>query len=229
MKKIILIILPISAFVFSFCIGGCDNTIQNINTTNSATNSVIAKPTEESTQSNQTATEEVIFDVTTAYANKPYTNKFALDRINELQYIDKESLYQLCSTDESPIFYDGFFYEDNTFNVVLDTYAYDMDNETVRKYFDTYEYSKFASMGALRVIDSFVYDDISGNKLIYYCYYTMTHWSENEALDTLDYYRDVITIDKSELSITLQEKIAMVTNTEIPKEITGNHDFHGVI
>lgn len=81
----------------------------------------------------------------------------------------------------------------------------------------------------LRVIDSFVYDDISGNKLIYYCYYTMTHWSENEALDTLDYYRDVITIDKSELSITLQEKIAMVTNTEIPKEITGNHDFHGVI
>ena len=104
-----------------------------------------------------------------------------------------------------------------------------MENETVRKYFDTYEYSKFASIGALRVIDSFVYDDVNGDKMIYYCYYTMTRWSEDESLDTMDYYRDVITVNKKDCSIALQERVAMVTNLEVPKEITGDHDFHGVI
>ena len=227
MKKGLSIILSVSMLGITFCTSGCNNTVQNTDAT--ATSSVATESTTESTQNNQTDTEKIIFDVTTAYTNKPYTNEFALDRVSELQYLDEESLYQLCSIDESPIFYDGFFYEDNTFNVVLDTYAYDMDNETVRKYFDTYEYSKFASIGALRVIDSFVYDDVSGNKLIYYCYYTITHWSEDETLDTMDYYRDVITIDKNNSSITLQEKVAMVTNLEVPKEITGDHDFHGVI
>ena len=81
----------------------------------------------------------------------------------------------------------------------------------------------------MRVVDSFVYDDVDNDKMIYYCYYTMTHWSEDETLDTMDYYRDVITVNKKDCSITLQEKVAMVTNLEVPKEITGDHDFHGVI
>lgn len=221
MKKIIFAILLL------LCISGCDISVKT-NTNVEATETT--KQTQEVTQpiATEPAT-KALFDVTSAYANKPYTNELAFERISELQYIDDESLYHLCSIDESPIFYDGFFYENNIFNVTLDTYAYDMDNETVRKYFDTYEYSKFASIGALRVIDSFVYDDVNSDKMLYYCYYTMTHWSENETLDTMDYFRDVITVNKKDCSITLQERVAMVTNLEVPKEITGDHDFYGVI
>lgn len=225
MKKIIYAIVFITISVL--CISGCDITVKT-NTDIEATEAT--KQTQEPTQ--PIATEQATkadFDVTAAYANKPYTNELALERVDELQYIDDESLYKLCSIDESPIFYDGFFYENNIFNVTLDTYEYDMDNETVRKYFDTYEYSKFASIGALRVIDSFVYDDADSNKMIYYCYYTTTRWSEDESLDTMDYYRDVITVNKKDCSIALQERVAMVTNLEVPKEITGDHDFHGVI
>lgn len=228
MKKIISITISSLCIMISvLCMSGCDSTVK---TATDVEATEVAQQIQEVTQ--PTATEEStksVFDVTVAYADKPYTNESVLERVSELQYIDEESLYHLCSIDESPIFYDGFFYENNTFNVTLDTYAYDMDNETVRKYFDTYEYSKFASIGALRIIDSFVYDDVSDEKMIYYCYYTMTHWSEDEALDTMDYYRDVITVNKKDCSITLQEKVGMVTNLEVPKEITGDHDFHGVI
>lgn len=225
MKKIIYAMVFITISVL--CINGCDVTVKT-NTDVEVTEAT--KQNQEETQ--PIATEQATkadFDVTAAYANKPYTNELALERIDELQYIDDESLYKLCSIDESPIFYNGFFYENNIFNVTLDKYEYDTNNETIRKYFDTYEYSKFASIGALRVVDSFVYDDVDNYKMIYYCYYTMTHWSEDETLDTMDYYRDVITVNKKDCSITLQEKVAMVTNLEVPKEITGDHDFHGVI
>ncbi len=229
MKKIITTILCCSLLCFSVTISGCNT--ENVSDTDTTNATQATNSTTQATQiqsETQPAT-EAVFDITSAYANKPYTNDFALERVSELQYLSNDSLYQVCSIDESPIFYDGFFYENNTFNVTLDTYSYDMDNETVRKYFDTYEYSKFASMGALRVVDSFVYDDESNNKLLYYCYYTLTHWSEDETLDTMDYYRDVITVDKSTGSISIKEKIAIVTNLDIPKEITGNHDFHNVI
>lgn len=231
MKKIFSII--ILACMLAISASSCNSVVSD--TTPSATTTTQAQqaePTQSSTQPTELTTEEAtetLFDVTEAYSQKPYTNEFALERVEELQYINESSLYHLCSIDESPIFYDGFFYENNTFNVTLDTYSYDMDNETVRKYFDTYEYSKFASMGALRVVDSFVYDDVNGDKMIYYCYYTVTHWSEDESLDTMDYYRDVITVNKSDCSINLQEKVAMVTNLEVPKEITGDHDFHNII
>lgn len=225
MKK--LISITILACMVVACVCGCSDTAS---TNSTATEVPQTQQTDSTTQPPSTEPPTTApFDVTSAYAQKPYTNDFALDRIDELQYIDEKSLYNLCSIDESPIFYDDFFYENNVFNVTLDTYSYDMDNETVRQYFDTYEYSKFASMGALRVVDSFVYDDADSNKLIYYCYYTMTYWSENENPDTMDYYRDVITVDKSTASINLQERIAMVTNLEVPKEITGDHDFHNVI
>ncbi|MEE1281820.1 MAG: hypothetical protein UHK60_06160 [Acutalibacteraceae bacterium] len=227
MKKIIYSMVLLLYIISVLCISGCESTAK-ITNVEEATETT--KQNQEETQPIATEQEtKTDFDVTAAYANKPYTNELALERIDELQYIDDESLYKLCSIDESPIFYDGFFYENNTFNVTLDTYEYDMDNEIVRKYFDTYEYSKFASIGALRVIDSFVYDDVDNNKMIYYCYYTTTRWSEDETLDTMDYYRDVITVNKKDCSITLQEKVAMVTNLEVPKEITGDHDFHGVI
>lgn len=235
MKKIFSIIML--SCVLALCASSCNSDVSTDSTTSSADTATEVSQTEQNqdeiqAQSTEQATEEAteaIFDVTEAYSQKPYTNEFALQRVEELQYMNEASLYNLCSIDESPIFYDGFFYENNTFNVTLEKYSYDMDSETVRKYFDTYEYSKFASVGALRVVDSFVYDDASGNKFIYYCFYTTTHWSEDETLDTMDYYRDVITVDKNDSSINTQEKIAMVTNLEIPKEITGDHDFHGVI
>ena len=198
-----------------------NNSQQNITSADESKEVSQFIPTEEPTQS--------IFDVTKAYENKPYTDDFAIDRVSELQYIDDNSLYYLCSSEPSPIFYEGFFYENNTFNVNIEKYEYDLDNETVRRYFDTYEYNKFASVGALRVIDSFVYNDIENDRVLYYCYYTVTHWSETEELDTLDYYRDLITISKKDNSIKLQEKIAIKTGLGVPKEISGEHDFHNVI
>ena len=108
-------------------------------------------------------------------------------------------------------------------------YSYNSDNESVRKYFDNYEYSKLASAGAIRVIDSFAYNDEPSGRILYYCYYTVTHWSENESDDTLDYYRDLITVNKKDNSITMQGNIAIRTGLEIPKEVSGTHDFHNVI
>ncbi|MEE1155099.1 MAG: hypothetical protein UH241_08095 [Acutalibacteraceae bacterium] len=181
------------------------------------------------TQSTEKPTEQ-IFDVTQAYTNKPYSNDFALQRIDQLQYIDDNSLYYLFSDNESPVFYDGFYYENDTFeNVNVESYEYDIDSETYRKYCDTYQYSQFANRGAIKVIDSFVYQDTSSNKMLYYCYYTVTQWGEGETLDTLDYYRDVITLDISTKSLTQSEKIAIKTQLQVPKSITGYHDFHGVI
>ncbi len=170
-----------------------------------------------------------IFDVTEAYVNKPYSSDFALQRVDELQYIDENSLYYLFSNNESPVFYDGFFYENDTFNVNMESYDYAIDVENFRKYCDTYQYSQFANRGAIRVIDSFVYEDTVNSKMIYYCYYTVTQWGEGETLDILDYYRDVITLNISDKSLTVQEKIAIKTRLQVPKEITGYHDFHGVI
>lgn len=229
MKRIISIILCCGMLCLGATLAGCNaENISGADTTNATqTTNPPTQATEIQTET-QPAT-EAVFDITSAYANKPYTNAFALEMVDKLQYLSNDTLYQLCSIDESPIFYEDFFYENNAFNVTLDTYSYDMDNETVRKYFDTYEYSKFASMGALRVVDSFVYDDEASNKLLYYCYYTLTHWSESEELDTMDYYRDVITVDKSNGAISIKEKIAIATELKIPKEITGEHDFHNVI
>ncbi len=169
------------------------------------------------------------FDVTKAYANKPYTDEFALQRIDEMQYIDDYSLYFLSSSEPSPIFYEGFYRERGKFNVNLQNYDYDLDNETVRQYFDVYEYSKLASAGAVKILDSFACHDKSTDRVLYYCYYTITHWSENEKNDTVDYYRDVMTVSIKDKTISAQEKIAIRTALEIPKEISGEHDFHNVI
>ena len=169
------------------------------------------------------------FDVTKAYANKPYTDEFAVQRVEELQYIDDYSLYYLSSSEPSPIFYEGFYKERGKYNVNLQQYDYDMDNETVRQYFDVYEYSKLASAGAVKILDSFACKDKSTDRILYYCYYTITHWSENEKNDTIDYYRDVMTVSIKDKSISAQEKIAIRTALEIPKEISGEHDFHNVI
>lgn len=188
---------------------------------NTAPSQAILQPTEEPTKA--------IFDVTKAYTSKPYTNDFALERVDELQYIDDNSLCYLCSTEPSPIFYEGFYHENDTFkNVNMETYTYERDSETLRKYCDTYEYSILASAGALRVIDSFVYTDSSNDRMLYYCYYTITNWSEGESCDTLNYYRDVITVNKDN-TIDVQNRIAIRKDLEIPKEITGDHDFHNVI
>ncbi len=169
------------------------------------------------------------FDVTKAYANKPYTDEFALQRIDEMQYIDDYSLYFLSSSEPSPIFYEGFYRERGKFNVNLQNYDYDLDNETVRQYFDVYEYSKLASAGAVKILDSFACHDKSTDRVLYYCYYTITHWSENEKNDTVDYYRDVMTVNIKDKTISTQEKIAIRTALEVPKEISGEHDFHNVI
>ncbi|MBQ2444657.1 MAG: hypothetical protein II501_05210 [Clostridia bacterium] len=177
----------------------------------------------------ENVTENKLFDVTEAYKNKPYTDEFALERINELQYINDYSLCRLGSSEPSPIFYESFYKEKGNFNIDMQTYSYNSDNESVRKYFDNYEYSKLASAGAIRVIDSFAYNDEPSGRILYYCYYTVTHWSENESDDTLDYYRDLITVNKKDNSITMQGNIAIRTGLEIPKEVSGTHDFHNVI
>ena len=177
----------------------------------------------------ENVTENKLFDVTEAYKNKPYTDEFALERINELQYINDYSLCRLGSSEPSPIFYESFYKEKGYFNIDMQTYSYNSDNESVRKYFDNYEYSKLASAGAIRVIDSFAYNDEPSGRILYYCYYTVTHWSENESDDTLDYYRDLITVNKKDNSITMQGNIAIRTGLEIPKEVSGTHDFHNVI
>ncbi len=169
------------------------------------------------------------FDVTKAYANKPYSDEFAMQRVNELQYIDDYSLYFLSSSEPSPIFYEGFYRERGKFNVNLQQYDYELDNETVRKYFDVYEYSKLASAGAIRILDTFACKDNATDRILYYSYYTITHWSENEKKDTVDYYRDLMTVNVKDRSINVQEKIAIRTALEIPKEISGEHDFHNVI
>ncbi len=221
MKRILSMILV--SMSVAMIMSGCNNSTDDTQNTSA---------TEVATQKQEVTTEPVTeaeFDVNAAFANKPYSNDFALERVDQLQTISDEALYNLCSIDESPIFYDGFFYENNSFNVVLDVYNYEMDNETICKYFDTYEYSKFASIGALRVVDSFVHEDAGSGKFFYYCYYTTTRWSEDESLDTMDFYRDVITINKADKSIELTERVAIRTQLEVPKEITGDHDFHGVI
>lgn len=225
MKKILSFIL-ISMFA-AVLMSGCGNSVENTEKTNAT-----EETTKAQTQTQQDETEPVTeaeADINDAFARKPYSNGFALERVDQLQCISDEQLYNLCSIDESPIFYDGFFHENNTYNVTLDVYEYDMDNETIRKYFDTYEYSKFASIGALRVVDSFVHEDTASGKFFYYCYYTTTRWSEDESLDTMDFYRDVITVNSADGSIEITERVAIRTQLEVPKEITGDHDFHGVI
>ena len=226
MKRILSMIF-LSMFI-AVSMSGCNESDNNTQGTN-ATNATEATTTQKQQQVATQPATEAKFDVNAAFANKPYSNDFALERVDQLQTISDEALYSLCSIDESPIFYDGFFYENNSFNVVLDVYNYEMDNETIRKYFDTYEYSKFASIGALRVVDSFVHEDTASDKFFYYCYYTTTRWSEDESLDTLDFYRDVFTVNKADKSIDLTERVAIRTQLEVPKEITGDHDFHGVI
>ena len=234
LKKISLLL---TAVLLICSMSACKKTENTPNAANSATQehqTDVSDSKSEYTQeeTTQTPTEEPTkepFDVTKAYVNKPYSNEFALQRINEMQYIDDYSLYFLSSSDPTPVFYEHFYRERGQFNVTMNTYAYDMDNETVRKYFDAYEYSKLASAGAIKVLDSFAYTDSNTNRILYYCYYTVTHWGENDTNDTVDYYRDLITVNTKDKSITVQEKIAIRTALEIPKEISGSHDFHNVI
>lgn len=221
--KAILISMSVTALI-----SGCSNSVDDTENTNATESVTQTQQTETQTDKAQIDTEDII-DINDAFARKPYSNGFALERVDQLQSISDEQLYSLCSIDESPIFYDGFFYENNVYNVTLDFYEYDMDNENIRKYFDIYEYSKFASVGALRVVDSFVHEDTASGKFFYYCYYTTTRWSEDESLDTMDFYRDVITVNKADKSIEITERVAIRTQLEVPKEITGDHDFHGVI
>lgn len=229
--------LSLMCLVLLICLvgAGCASAETNqdsgISSQNASENSeIVTEKQVEATQPVATESQiDSIFDVTSAYKYKPYTDAFAIERVDELQYIDENSLHYLCSSEPTPIFYDGFFYEESDFDVNIEKYNYNMDNETVRKYFDTYQYSKFANVGAVRVIDSFVYNDSSNNRLLYYCYYTVTHWSENESLDTLDYYRDLFTVDKNDNTISYQEKIPIKTSVEVPKEISGEHDFHNII
>lgn len=231
MKKILLIAI----FALTCAtLAGCGNSTP----AQESSTEISASATEASTNATSTPVESTeptekptkpIFDVTQAYVNKPYSNDFALQRVDELQYIDEESLYHLFSDNESPEFYDGFFNKNDTFNVNMDTYNYDIDNEIYRQYCDTYQYSQIANRGAIRVIDSFVYNDSANNKMLYYCYYTITTWGEGETLDTLDYYRDVITLNTQDKTLNVQPRIAIKTGLQVPKEITGYHDFHGVI
>lgn len=239
MKKKLAIVLV--SVVVSLSVFGCGKG-QNVSSSGSSVSSENSSQTSAAqiTQSasdvsspTQSASENIpenkLIDITEAYKNKPYTDEFALERIDELQYINDYSLCRLGSSEPSPIFYESFYKEKGDFNIDMQTYTHNTDNESVRKYFDNYEYSKLASAGAVRVIDSFAYNDEQSGRILYYCYYTVTHWSENESNDTLDYYRDLITVNKSDNSITLQGKIAIRTGLEIPKEILGTHDFHNVI
>ena len=238
MKKKIAVAI-ISVFL-SLSVFGCGNSKKVSSSSsgsgeNSSQNTVsqTVESSSDESQATQAASENVtenkLFDVTEAYKNKPYTDEFALERINELQYINDYSLCRLGSSEPSPIFYESFYKEKGKFNIDMQTYSYNSDNESVRKYFDNYEYSKLASAGAIRVIDSFAYNDEPSGRILYYCYYTVTHWSENESDDTLDYYRDLITVNKKDNSITMQGNIAIRTGLEIPKEVSGTHDFHNVI
>lgn len=206
-----------------------DTSIQNGASQGSQTTPQSSDVTSSAQAASESTSQNKLIDITEAYKNKPYTDEFALERINELQYINDYSLCRLGSSEPSPIFYESFYKEKGNFNIDMQTYTHNHDNESVRKYFDNYEYSKLASAGAIRVIDSFAYNDEQSGRILYYCYYTVTHWSENENNDTLDYYRDLITVNKSDNSITLQGKIAIRTGVEIPKEISGTHDFHNVI
>lgn len=213
---------------------GCSNieSKQSEKSSSEDTTATIVDIEQETVATQPIATESTIstiFDVTDAYKYKPYTDSFAINRIDELQYIDDNSLYYLCSSEPTPIFYDGFFHEKSDFDVNLEKYNYDIDNETIRKYFDVYEYSKFANVGAVRVIDSFVYNDVDNDRMLYYCYYTVTHWSEDENLDTLDYYRDLFTVNKKDNLINSQEEIPIRLSVQIPKEISGEHNFHNII
>lgn len=237
-KKIAIALLIVT---LSLSVFGCGNGKKVSSSGDSGTSenssqtsaSQITESSSDVSQPTQTASENIpenkLIDITEAYKNKPYTDEFALERIDELQYINDYSLCRLGSSEPSPMFYESFYKEKGNFDIDMQTYNHNLDNESVRKYFDNYEYSKLASAGAIRVIDSFAYNDEQSGRILYYCYYTITHWSENESNDTLDYYRDLITVNKSDNSITLQGKIAIRTGLEIPKEISGTHDFHNVI
>lgn len=229
-KKCLLLILVI--ILICAVTVGCNSTESKESEKSSSENITATIVEQETAVTQPVATEaptSTIFDVTDAYEYKPYTDDFAIERVDELQYIDDNSLYYLCSSDPTPIFYDGFFHEKSDFDVNLEKYNYDIDNETIRKYFDTYEYSKFANVGAVRVIDSFVYNDVDNDKMLYYCYYTITHWSEDENLDTLDYYRDLFTVNKKDNSINYQKEIPIRLSVQVPKEISGEHNFHNII
>lgn len=229
-KKCLLLILVI--ILICTVTVSCNSTESKESDKSSSENITATIVEQETVATQPIATESptsTIFDVTDAYEHKPYTDDFVIERVDELQYIDDNSLYYLCSSEPTPIFYDGFFYEKSDFDVNLEKYNYNIDNETIRKYFDTYEYSKFANVGAVRVIDSFVYNDVDNDKMLYYCYYTVTHWSEDENLDTLDYYRDLFTVNKKDNSINYQKEIPIRLSVQVPKEISGEHNFHNII
>lgn len=175
----------------------------------------------------QQETEPQIFDISAAYANKPYTNEFAQERKSVLDGLNDITIFDISSNGDTPQFYSGFFNQGGKYNVTFENYAYDLNAETVKEYFDTWEYSRFANWGATKIIDSFVVeDDASFN---YLCYYTVTILGDNGDNDVVSYCRDTAKIDKNSKSISIEQDYKIKENLEVPKEISGENNFSDVI
>ena len=81
-----------------------DSSIQNGASQGSQTTPRSSDVTSSAQAASESTSQNKLIDITEAYKNKPYTDEFALERINELQYINDYSLCRLGSSEPSPIF-----------------------------------------------------------------------------------------------------------------------------
>ncbi|HHZ05973.1 MAG TPA: hypothetical protein GX401_04205 [Clostridiales bacterium] len=218
MKKTLCVIVAMT-IVILLCSCGEDKTQQ------AAQNSGVQQ--QAASSGAEAPTEPQVLDITLAYNSFPYSNDFAIGRKTELKAVNDLTLYHVSSSKSLPQFYKNFFNERGKYNVTFDKYSYDTDRNTVKEYFDAWEYKRFANWGTTKVIDSFVIED--DGSLTYYSFYTSTVLGDGEDSDRVSYYYDCAAIDKTTLSITKQENIPVRENLTVPKSISGDNDFSNVI
>lgn len=171
--------------------------------------------------------EDKYVDITKEYSQKPYSNDFAHQRKEQLDKLNDLTICHISSDKSIAQFYDGFFSEKGRFNVEFENYNYDLNIETVKNYFDTWEYSRFANWGTTKVIDTFVLE--SDDKLIYYCYYISTVLGDNGSTDVDSYYYDEAEVNKETHEINIRQNIVIKKDIIVPLEISGINDFSDVI
>lgn len=210
MKKLICLMLLMIILVL---VAGCgeDDKVQS-----SATEATVAS-----------IPEDEYVDITKEYSKKPYSNDFALKRKEQLDQLNDLTICHISSDESIAQFYDGFFNEKGRFNVEFDNYNFDLNSETVKNYFDTWEYSRFANWGTTKVIDTFVLE--SDDKLTYYCYYISTVLGDNGSSNVDSYYYDEAEVNKETHAINIQQDIVIKKDIIVPLEISGVNDFSDVI
>lgn len=209
MKKLICLLF---CLILSLCLFGCNEQ----NNTES-----VAAPTEAS------EAKEEYEDITKDYAQKPYSNEFAVQRKEKLDKLNDLTICCISSDKGINQFYDGFFNEKGRFNVEFNSYNYNLDSETVKKYFDTWEYSRFANWGTTKIIDTFVIEN--DDNFNYYSYYISTVLGDNGESNVVSYYYDKAEVNKENHNINIEQDNVIKKDIVVPVEISGTNDFSDVI